>query len=38
MISNNVEPESLEFEIIGDVYDFNKAGLYKSEHASSNGF
>lgn len=33
MISNNVEPETLEFEIIGDVYDFNKAGLYKSEHA-----
>jgi hypothetical protein len=31
MISNNVEPETLEFEIIGDAYDFNKAGLYKSD-------
>lgn len=38
MISNNVEPETLEFEIIGDVYDFNKAGLYKSEHANSDKF
>ena len=38
MISNNVEPETLEFEIIGDVYDFNKAGLYKSEHANSDEF
>lgn len=38
IISNNVEPNSLEFELIGDVYDFNKAGLYKSEHANSNDF
>lgn len=38
IISNNVEPSSLEFEIIGDVYDFNKAGIYKSEHADSNSF
>lgn len=29
IISNNVEPESLEIEIIGDVYDFNKEKLYK---------
>lgn len=38
MISNNVEPETLEFEIIGDMYDFNKAGLYKSEHVNSDEF
>lgn len=38
IISNNVEPNSLEFEFIGDVYDFNKAGLYKSEHADPNSF
>lgn len=28
IISNNVEPESLEIEIIGDVYDFDKQGIY----------
>jgi len=31
IISNNVQPKELEFEIIGDVYDFNKAGIYKAE-------
>ena len=31
IISNNVQPKSFEFEIIGDVYDFNKAGLYRSK-------
>ena len=30
IISNNAEPESIEFEIIGDCYDFNKAGIYKA--------
>ena len=33
IISNNVEPSSLEIEIIGDVYDFNKAGIYKYENS-----
>ena len=32
VISNNVEPNSFDFEIIGDVYDFNKAGIYKQLH------
>ena len=32
IISNNVQPKELEFEIIGDVYDFNKAGIYKAEN------
>ena len=29
IISNNVEPSELEFSIIGDVYDFNKEGIFK---------
>lgn len=28
--SNKVEPKSFEFEIIGDVYNFKKVGLFKS--------
>jgi hypothetical protein len=28
IISNNAEPEALEFSIIGDAYDFNKAGIF----------
>ena len=31
LVSNNVEPNSLEIEITGDVYGFNKAGIYKNE-------
>ena len=31
IISNNVQPKELEFEIIGDVYDFNKSGIYRAE-------
>ena len=31
IISNNVEPNSLEVEITGDVYGFNKEGIYKNE-------
>lgn len=30
IFSNKVEPKSIEFEIIGDVYNFKKAGLFKS--------
>jgi hypothetical protein len=30
IISNKVEPKSIEFEIIGDVYNFKKAGLFKT--------
>ena len=32
IISNNAEPESFEFSIIGDAYDFNKAGIFKREN------
>lgn len=38
IISNNVQPKELEFEIIGDVYDFNKMGIYKSDKFSENEF
>ena len=30
IISNNVEPQSLEFEIIGDVYNFTKENIFKN--------
>ena len=30
IIANNAEPESLEFSILGDAYDFNKSGIFKS--------
>ena len=30
IISNNVEPKSLEVEIIGDVYNFDKKEIYKN--------
>lgn len=36
IISNNAEPESFEFEIIGDSYSFNKAGIYKAETFANN--
>ena len=32
IMSNNAEPESLEIEIVGDVYDFNKRRNYLSHH------
>lgn len=38
LISNNVEPNSLEFEFIGDIYDFNKAGIYKAEHVNADKY
>lgn len=31
IISNNVQPEELEFEIIGDVYRFNKSMIYRND-------
>lgn len=30
IISNKVEPKSIEFEVIGDAYNFKKAGLFKT--------
>lgn len=38
LISNNVEPNSLGFELVGDVYDFNKAGIYQSEHVDKESY
>ena len=29
IISNNVQPNELEFEIEGDVFNFNKAGIFR---------
>ena len=31
IISNNVQPNQIEYEIIGDVYKFNKAGLFREQ-------
>lgn len=31
IISNNVQPNEIEYEIIGDVYKFNKAGIYRNQ-------
>lgn len=31
IISNNVQPEEVEYEIIGDVYNFNKSQLYRTQ-------
>ena len=32
IISNNVQPNQIEYEIIGDVYKFNKTGLFRSQN------
>lgn len=31
IISNNVEPSEFEYEIVGDVYEFNKRGIFRSK-------
>lgn len=36
IISNNVQPEQFEFSIIGDVYDFNKTGIFRSKTFGEN--
>lgn len=30
IISNNVQPKQFEFSVIGDVYNFNKSGIFRS--------
>ena len=30
IVSNNVQPEEIEFEIVGDTYKFNKSQIYKN--------
>ena len=32
IISNNVAPSEIEYEIVGDVYNFNKAGIFWSKN------
>ena len=32
IISNNVQPSEIEYEIVGDVYGFNKAGIFWSQN------
>lgn len=36
IISNNVEPNSLEVEIIGDAYHFTKENIFKNENFDTN--
>ena len=31
IISNNAEPNTLEFSLVGDAYDFNKAGIFLAD-------
>lgn len=32
LISNNVQPNEIEYEIVGDAYDFNKVGIFAKEN------
>ena len=34
LISNNAEPESLEISLVGDAYNFNKAGIFKAANTT----
>ena len=36
IISNKVEPKSIEFEVIGDAYNFKKSGLFKTKKGFKN--
>ena len=31
IISNKAEPKTIEFEVIGDVYNFKKSGMFKND-------
>lgn len=35
IISNNVQPSEIEYEIVGDVYGFNKAGIFWKQNNST---
>ena len=37
IISNNVQPSEIEYEIVGDVYGFNKAGIFWKQNNSKEG-
>lgn len=32
IISNNVQPNEIEYQIIGDAYDFNKSGIFRANN------
>lgn len=36
IISNNVQPEEIQYEIIGDVYNFNKSGIFRNQKFNEN--
>ena len=38
IISNNVQPKELEFEIEGDVFNFNKAGIFRDAKWPDKGY
>ena len=38
IISNNVQPNELEFEIEGDVFNFNKAGIFRDSKWPNGGY
>ena len=38
IISNNVQPKELEFEIEGDVFNFNKAGIFRDAKWPKDGY
>ena len=38
IISNNVQPKELEFEIEGDVFNFNKAGIFRDAKWPNEGY
>lgn len=38
IIANNVQPHEIEYEITGDVYKFNKAGIYRSKEFGEDEF
>ena len=38
IISNNVQPKELEFEIEGDVFNFNKAGIFRDAKWPGKGY
>lgn len=36
IISNNVQPNEIEYEIVGDVYNFNKTGIFRNQEFNEN--
>lgn len=38
IISNNVQPSEIEYEFEGDVYNFNKAGIFRAENFNNDDY